>query len=251
MISKYKNDMITVVTLFWQDPTRDKIRSYKFNMNHVRILRNMVARNLTIPHEFVCVTNVQTAMDELPKDNIRCVPLDPSKHVPGTVFQRLMLRHPNIGGILGRRIFMLDLDVVIVRNFDSIVDRPEDAVFWRNPNYTEGGRRAFYQSSIQLFDAGARSFLHTEFDPRITPSWVNRRFGAAEQAWFSERLSWDEAHWTSADGIYGAGRLGDTAAGVDGTNLPENAKIVSFPGNRLPDDDNMLAVHPWVADHYK
>lgn len=257
-----KNDFLTVTTCLWSDPERDKIRSYKFTPAHVVILRNMVKRNLTIPHEFVCLTNTEEYAQALHRQGIRTVPLDMtsehSKHVPGTVLARLMLRRPDIGGLLGRRIVSLDLDIVIVGNIDAIFGRDEDNVLWRNPNFVPGERRAFYQSSIQLFDAGARSFLFTDFHPAYAKPpyshpkfpWWNRRFGGAEQAWFSERLSWDEAYWDASHGIYGAGRLGDTAQGA-GSELPENARIVSFPGNREPSQAEVQAAHPWVREHYR
>jgi hypothetical protein len=242
--------MLTVVACLWSDPARR--RDYTFNPGHVGILRNMVARNLTLPHEFVCITDSQETATRLHNEQMRCVPLDPTTHVPGTVFARLMLRRPDIAGILGRRIMSLDLDIVITANIDHIAGRLEDNVLWHNPNYEPGGRRAFYQTSVQLFDAGARSFLYTDFDPKMTPTWINRRFGGAEQAWFSERLGWDEAYWDEKDGIYGAGRLfeGGWDKGVR-AELPENACIVSFPGNRLPDQPDVMAKCGWIKDHYR
>lgn len=212
----------------------------------------MLDRNITLDHEFVCITNREDWARELEKNGIRAVPLDMSKHVPGTVYVRLMLRRPDIGGILGRRIFMTDLDVVIVGNIDSIVDRPEDSVFWRNPNWTPDPdcKRAFYQSSVQLFSAGSHSCLYTDFQPGVTDQWANRRFGGREQAWISERLGWDEAFWDESHGIYGAGRLGDSADGVTKI-LPENAKIISCPGNRAPWQEDFQAANPWAKEHYK
>jgi hypothetical protein len=247
-----KNEFLTVTTCLWEDPARDQIRSYKFTPRHVITLRNMVRRNLAIPHEFVCLINSGEYVRPLYAEGIRTVAMDMSKHVPGTVCCRLMLRRPDIGGILGRRIVSLDLDIVITGNVDAIFGREEDNVLWRNPNYEPGGRRAFYQSSIQLFDAGARSFLYTDFDPKVTPTWMNRRFGGAEQAWFAERLPWDEAHWDASHGIYGAGRLfdGKMGSGV-GSELPENARIVSFPGNREPSQAEVKELHPWVKEHYR
>lgn len=235
--------MITVSTFLWDDPLRQ--RNYKFTPAHVVTLRNMVSRNLTVPFEFVCVTD-----KPFQADGIRCAPLDWSKHVSGTCFVRLMLRHPRIAGLLGRRIFNLDLDVVIVANIDDIVNRPEPNVFWLNPNHQPGNRRAFYQTSVQLLTAGTLPELWTDFDPKITPTWVNRRWGGAEQCWVSERLAHDQPYWDSSHGIYGAGRLGDRTDGV-GTELPLNAKIVSFPGNREPSQPDVQERHKWIREHYR
>lgn len=231
--------MITVATYFWPDPSRAS-RGYTFNHDHVRVLRNMVERNLTLPHRFVCVTD-----DKI--EGVETVPLDWRKHVPGTVFLRLMQHNPEIEKVLGPRILSLDLDIVITGNIDHIAGRTEDFVIWRNPNFPQP-RRAFYQSSVQLFSAGARPQLWNEFNPNETPKWVNWRFGGAEQAWISERLEWDEAYFDHNEGIYGAGRLG--GKGIY-TELPENAAIVSFPGSREPSQPAVQEKHPWIERFYK
>jgi hypothetical protein len=244
-----KNDFITFAAFLWQDPARR--RSYKFTTQHPIILRNMLKRQCSIPHEFLVITDSREAGEALSKEGIRCVPLDKSKHVPGACAVKLMARRPDIGGILGRRIALLDLDIVIVRNVDDIFGREEPNVMFRNPNYRDGGQRAFYQGSIQLFDAGVHSYLYTEFDPAVTPGLANRRFGGMEQAWISERLGWDEPHWTAEHGIYGAGRLfdGKPDGGVT-SELPENAKIVVVPGDREPSQEHVQRDHEWIKEFY-
>lgn len=240
--------MLSVVTYWWQDPRR-RSRGYEFTIDHVRILRNMVDRHLKQEHNFICVTDNVAAVE---LEGIEAFPLDMTKHVPGTVYARLMQHNPEIGRQLGSRILSLDLDMVIVDNIDSIVNRDEDIVLWRNPNFP-APRRAFYQSSVQLFTPGARPELWADFDPSDDDllRWINWRFGGAEQAWISERLSWDEAYWDQNDGIYGAGRLGDWSTIGVVKKLPDNAKIVSFPGAREPSQPEVQARHPWIKEHYK
>ena len=233
---------VTVVTFLWEDEARR--RSYHFTTEHVQIARRMVDRHLSLPHEFVCVTDHRI-------EGIRTVPIDWRKHVPGTCFVKLMMHRPDIAGLLGRRILYLDLDCVIVGSMDGIVHRPyTDAVFWRNPNYGLP-KRAFYQGSMQLFTAGARSQLWTDFDPAETPKWINRRYGGAEQAWISERLDHDEATWSDADGVFGAGRLvgGQMDKGI--SELPANARIVFTPGNREPSQPDVQRAHPWIVEHWR
>ena len=231
--------MITIATYLWRDHSRDH-RGYTFDHDHVRILQAMVRRNLNQAHRFVCVTD-----DHI--QGVETVPLDWRKHIPGTVFARLMQHNEDwCRANLGDRVLSLDIDLVVTRPIDHIVCRTEDFVIWRNPNFPKPGR-AFYQSSVQLFSAGARPQLWSEFDPQETPKWVNWRFGGKEQAWISERLDWDEAYFSDADGIYGAGRLG--GAGI-GSVLPGNACIVSFPGARAPWQAEVQDKHPWLKQHY-
>lgn len=244
-----KNDFITFTSFYWQDPARR--RSYTFNTQHPIILRNMLKRNCSIPHELVIITDSHEAAETFSKENIRCVPQDMRTHVDGTCLRKLMIHRPDIGGLLGRRIVALDLDIVIVSNIDSLFDREEDAVFFRNPNFEPGNRRAFFQGSVQMITAGARSQLYTDFNSEITPSWINRRFGGAEQAYISEMLSWNEAYWDQSHGIYGAGRLFDSRpdGGVT-SELPENAKLIVIPGDREPSQKHVQEIHPWIAENY-
>ena len=220
------------------------------DVSHVVTLRNMIARNTNIPHEMTCITDSEESAKALSAENIRAVPIDWTKHVPGTCYVRLMLRRPDIGGLLGRRFFQCDLDVVITGNIDHILSRPEENVYWRNPNFGLP-QRAYYQTSFQLITAGTLPELWNDFDPSITPTWVNRRFGGREQAYISERLGFDMPVWTEEDGIYGAGRLfGKTMdAGITG-ELPSNACIVSFPGDRAPWQKELQEKQPWIRDFY-
>lgn len=234
---------LAVVTYFWDDPARDsQRRGYAFRHDHVHILKSMVARHLALPHRFLCVTD-----DKI--DGIDTVPLDWRKHVPGTVFMRLMQHRPDINDVFGQdvtRILSLDLDIVITGNIDHIAGRKEPFVIWANPNFGQP-QRAFFQSSIQCFEPGARSCLWSDFDTEQSHRWCNWRFGGKEQAWISERLEWNEATFTDADGIYGAGRLGGKGIGSE---LPANACIVSFPGAREPSQPETQAQHSWIKSHY-
>jgi hypothetical protein len=244
-----KNDFITFASFLWSDPARR--RNYKFTTQHPIILRNMLKRQCSIPHEVVIITDSREAAETLSKENIRCIPQDMRTHVDGTCLRKLMIHRPDIGGMLGRRIVALDLDVVIVSNVDSLFDREEDAVFFRNPNFEPGNRRAFFQGSVQMITAGARSQLYTDFNPEVTPSWINRRFGGAEQAYISELLPWNEAYWDQSHGVYGLGRLfdGKPDDGIQ-SELPENAKLIVVPGDRLPDQSDVQEKHPWIREFY-
>lgn len=250
---------LTVCSFFWVDDARSRQRQVSITPEDVRIWDRMVARNLSIPHRRVCVTHRPDLIDFM-----ETVPLDCTKHVPGTCTVKLMVYRSDIASILGERILLMDVDCVVVGSLDEIVSRPEPWVGWRNPNHDpatdDGKRRGFFQGSMQLFTAGAKTELWSDFDPRSTPAWLNRRFGGAEQCWISERLNtsypepgweWNEPHWTEADGVYGAGRLfnGKMGKGVQ-SELPENARIVFTPGDRSPSQPEFRKAHPWVERYY-
>lgn len=245
--------MLTVTCFFWVDGARN--RNVAITPDDVRIWDRMVARNLGVPHRRVCVTHRPDLIDFMDT-----MPLDMDKHVPGTCLVKLQAHKP--GGVAkeGDRVMLMDVDCVVTGSLDPIATRPEASLWWKNPNFEVGGKRGFVQGSLQIFTVGATEFLHRDFDPNSTMSWLNRRFGGAEQCWISERLNteypapgwtWDVPHMTEADGVYGAGRLfnGKMGNGVQ-SELPENARIVFTPGDRSPSQPEMRARHPWIERHY-
>ena len=253
--------MLHVASFFWLDPARQ--RQYQITPEDVRIWDNMVARHLTIPHRRVCVTHRPDLIDFM-----ETVPLDMAKHVPGLCTVKLQAHKP--GGVAkeGDHVLLMDIDCVVTASLNPLVQAPDHpaaqmphAVWWKNPNFEVGGRRGFIQGSMQLFTVGATTHLWEDFDPRSTPAWLNRRFGGGEQAWISERLNtaypepgwdWGVPHWTEEHGVYGAGRLvnGKMGEGVQ-SELPQNARVVFTPGDRSPSQPEMVAAHPWIAEHYR
>lgn len=239
---------LTICTFWWHDE-RAKCRGiYEFTLDHIHRTKRGVDKNLTVPHEFVVVTDKPEAFkDEI---DIRAVKLDKTTFIPGTRFAKLMLWREDIGDIIGKRIAYIDLDCVITGSLDPIFNRTEDVVLWRNPNYQVKKRRGRYNTSIILLDAGARPHLYDTFNPAKHPRELRKNLGGTDQAWISTQLSiTDEAYWSSNDGVYGAGRLKDIAPGVR-TELPENARIVFFPGPREPGMPEIQKIHPWIKDYF-
>lgn len=231
--------MLTIATFLWFDPANRRNSIYQFTAEHVNLLRLQVARNLSLPHRFVCIA-VGTPLDLHPA--IRVVPLDRRTFVPGKQYAKLMIFHPGAAELIGERILLLDLDTVVVGGLDPIVERPEDLVLWRNPNF-EIPKRAFYNSSMVLVRAGSRPHLWADWTPARAAK-VDAEWDGADQAWISHYCSRDEAYWDERDGVYGAGHL---KSGV----LPDNARIVFFPGKRVPWSESERLKHPWIAEHMR
>ena len=232
--------MLTVCCFLWHDPHHPKAKFYTYDESYVRDLKASTDKQLTIPHEFVCISD-----RAIP--GIKCIPLDYTTHIPGTRFAKLMLFRPD-GPLAGKRILYLDLDCIPTGNLDPLVDRDEDLVLWRNPNFGQPGR-AFYNTSILLHTVGTRPEFWIEFDRVRTWPMLRQKWGGTDQAWVSHRASRDEAHWTSEDGVYGAGRLKKPDGALDGvgTELPDNARIVFFPGARTNKTPGIEQEHPWIA----
>lgn len=228
--------MLTVCSFLWSDPTHQNAAYYTYTDDHVRILRAMVAKHLSVPHRFVCVSD-----HDIP--GMDTVELDTTTHVPGTRFAKLMLFRPDAAAILGARILYLDLDCVVTGNLDPLVERNETLVLWRNPRFP-GRSICRYNTSIILLTAGCRPDWYTTFtfDKAIE---ATKGLGGTDQAWVSVLSTPREACWTDADGIYGAGSL---ERGPDGKSiLPDNARIVFTPGKRIP--EMVEEKHPWMREH--
>lgn len=233
--------MLTVVYFLWFDPQGKNNHLYLYGAEDVNILRQQVDRNLAAPHRHVCITNMPKGLDA----DIEIVPLDPTYHLPGTRFAKLMVFGP-LAQAIGSRILVLDLDTVVVRALDPLVSRDEPLVLWRNPNFGIP-RRARYNTSMMLLSAGCRPDIWADFDPKRSPVQIAKQWGGTDQAWVSHKAGPDMPSWTDADGVYGAGRLGDRDP-EKCTTLPDNARIVFFPGKRVPGMPSEIARHPWITD---
>src|SRR5690554_5523421 len=138
--------MLTVVTYLWES----KVRTY--SAAHVNRLFEMVSRNLTTPHRFVCVTDQP--------DGIKCqtIPIWPAIGDRGdrlNCYRRLFAfsnEHP-----LGDRIFNLDLDIVITKNIDHIVNRDEDFIIWKDPKIRHNSDKIPYNGGQWLLRSGSRT----------------------------------------------------------------------------------------------
>jgi hypothetical protein len=209
----------------------------------VRRLEDQVLSRWTgLLPEFICFS-------DRPIDGVKTIPLSFDTFVSGTRFAKLKMFDPN-GPLAGKRFLYLDLDTVVVNDLTPLVDRDEDLVLWRNPNFGQPGR-ARYNTSIILHTGGTRPEFYTEFKGIETLHKVQQAtgWGGTDQAWVSYRASPDEAHWTNEDGVYGAGRMLIENQRLDGvgTELPENARIVFFPGARTPWTPGIQEKHPWIA----
>lgn len=233
--------MLSIVTWLWR---QEGYRSL-FGAQHVNILAAMVGRCYPHPHRMICVTDMPEGIDPsveiVPAWNDFAGVKSPyGLHQP-SCYRRLRAFHPEIGSVFGERFVMLDLDTVIVRDMTPVWNRPEDFVIWG-----ETDPRSFYNGSMMLMTAGARSKVWTDFDPETSPQKAKAagRFGS-DQGWLSYCLGPGEAIWTKDDGVY------SYRVHLSGTpELPANARIVMFHGGTDPDSKRAQRLD-WVREHYR
>lgn len=235
---------LSIVTWKWASPPG--YRSV-FGPEQVNILRRMVARHYQQPHRFLCVTDDPDGIDPeveiIPAWNDFADVPSPSGGKNPSCYRRLRAFHPDIGLVFGPRFVSLDLDLVITGDMCPIWDRPEDFVIWGDTN-----PRTFYNGSMFLMTAGARSQIWTDFDPATSPA-LARAAGhhGSDQGWFSYRLGPGEAKWTQADGVYS---FRNDLAPQGASRLFPNAKMVIFHGSVDPWAPAGQRIE-WVREHYR
>lgn len=229
---------ITFVNFLWHDEkTRKKKSAMRYSAESVNIAYNMISRNVTIPWEMVCATDIPEGINPA----VRTVPIDPKLKVPGRRFQKLMVFRRDAEALFGKRIFMFDLDTVFIGNIDHIVSRTEPLVLWLNPRWAKLENRekgtSKFNSSFVLLDAGARPEVYDSYFDGLD------REDQDDQHIITRVVGLDHPdYWDHRDGIYWFHT-------VKTSGLESNAKIVTFAGNgRGP----LKADTPkWALDAYR
>lgn len=188
---------------------------------YVRKLKANVERNLTLPHQFVCVT------DHFIED-VWCMP----SQFRGW-WEKIRLFKP---GLFEGRVMFLDLDTFIVGNIDHIAAYDGHFAtlhdFWRP---------AGLGPAVMLFDPQWARFIWEEWaaedypmtDPRGDQAWIeNRNQGRMRkdvdilQEMFPGAFVSYKTHCTKA--------------------LPESARVVCFHGRPRPHE-----VQGWAKEHWE
>lgn len=211
-----------------------------YGPEHVLTLRNMVARHLSMDHEFLCVTDDPEGLED-----VETLPLWDHCVELGHCFNRLYTFSEDMADLIGPRFVCIDLDCVIVDSLDPLFGRDEDFVV----NSHKGGPNApdqLYNGGLYMMDAGARSEVWETWDgersaQRVLKGKRDRVCSGSDQGWMRLVLGRGEARWTEDDGTYEA----RTVRG----RLPDNARIVLFAGKRDP--TQWVAKYDWVREHYR
>jgi hypothetical protein len=205
----------------------------KYGPDYVNRLYSMVARNITPPFRFYCITDSTEGL----RPEVEVIPLpDLGCEMPRTrqgIWGKSRLWRPDLGGLSGPVLFM-DLDVVVTGTLDPFFARghPDDVILARNPN-TPFERLG--QTSLFRFPIGALATLRDEFlaDPqKIAETYV------FEQRFVTKRAPGGVTFWPRgwvATFRWHCVRTFPVNY-VLPPKLPSKARVVIFPGGLNPAD---------------
>ena len=158
-----------------------------YTVAYVERLRNMVARHLSLPHRFVCMTDtperLPAGIDRVPVKRFRTL-------LPWWLKLKLFSDAMGWSG----RLLYLDLDVVVVGSLDEIATFPRPFALLPDmaPNFPRSRKAPWlkvvhrYNSSVMVLDAGTRPELWSDWN-----GFVGYRL-RSDQDWIGERCP-DEA----------------------------------------------------------
>ncbi len=160
----------------------------KYGRDYVERLRNMVARHMTVPYEFACLTD-----DQHPIDGVRTI-YQPNANYPKGWWHKVHMFDRKLP--LAGRVIYFDLDVVICNNLDKL------AVF----NQTEfvgihDFNRKFFpswnylNSSVMAWTHGNESYIWDRFVEK--PSDAQKLQGDQDWIWklASHRIKFWPREW--------------------------------------------------------
>jgi len=129
----------------------------KYGKDYVEKLRNMVKRHLTLPYEFVCLTD-----DPTPIEGVRLI-VCPQSEYPKLWWQKVHMFDPTLP--LSGRILYFDLDVVICRNINKLVQSCAQKDFYGIRDFNRKFHAGWTQlnSSVMSWEKGYHPDVWTVF----------------------------------------------------------------------------------------
>ena len=223
---------VAVVTFCWG----------KYGAGHVNTLRRMVAANLTVPHNFVCVTDKPDGMEceTYPLPDVPVIEGRPRNFAKLFAFDKAFQK-----GLKAKRIALLDLDSVICGDITDLVMRRAAFSIMRGTKSCHGGQLAPYNSSFWTCKSGKYDHVWESFGPDVKAELdqvIMPGRGLAigsDQVWIARQVP--DAEVLNGDhGIY-------QWVNMDPGPVPANAKLVAFAGDTKQWSDAVWRSKPALA----
>lgn len=231
----------------------------RYPAREVNILRASVARHLTIPHRFHCVTDDPAGLHP----GIIAHPL-PDEGVDG-IWRKLGTFRKDFLGLEGRHVVSLDIDIVIIGNLDFLAEQP-DVDLWIARNWARKSGSAQGSGSVYRLKVGSHVHVWEDFiaDPAAAvEGFHGRTRSIGEQNWLQHKIGdftflpqGKVVSFKRHCGARGRGLLGVDTSRFGVARPPADAAVVSFHGDPLP-RDVLQSRHgrwrqaPFVGEHWR
>ena len=250
--------MINIVVFVW-DPLPDQKESIpsqkivRYTEEHVMTHFRMLERHMTVPLKYHVFT------DRALKLFGRCNQVN-----IGPVVYKLWDKYRNLGGCYNRLytfsgeminyfnnqpFICMDLDMIITGDVTDILTKEGDFIYYKMPGPDGTGSRM--NCGMYKFGyPGSRSHVWDVFDsdPELAMQ-LSTHIPGTDQGWCNYHIELEkEQSWDISDGIYDF-RLHLLEKGK--TELPEDAKIIMWPGPRDPSQKEWREHFPWIEEHYR
>jgi hypothetical protein len=154
-------EKITVACVWW---------GTLYPVKYVENLRNMVARNLTVPYEFVCITDrddVPEGVTKIPTPIANEVCQGKNHYGDGKGWwAKVGLHKPGLFGD-AKRVLYFDLDLVIINNIDSLASVQEP--YCMIENFGPNKAHSAHNSSVMVWTPSeSEEAIYNKFTPQVT-----------------------------------------------------------------------------------
>jgi hypothetical protein len=224
----------------------------RYGSEYVNRLYAMVARNLTLRHRFICLTDDPGGIR--PEVDCRALPeIELADAPPHSGWRKLSCLGVELGD--QGQVLFLDLDLVIVANIDCLFAHP--GAFCIIENWTQRGR-GIGNSSVFRFQAGAHRPVLQRFcadAAKVIRSWPNEQTYLTRSV--GEVTFWPQGWCRSFKHDCLPAR---PLRPFRQARIPADARIVVFHGDPKPPDaargvwPSRIAGFrpvPWIEEHWR
>lgn len=207
----------------------------------------MVSRHLTIPYEFVCLTD-----DQHPIDGVRSI-VQPNAQYQKGWWHKVHMFDPNLP--IEGRIIYFDLDVVIHNNINKLVENCGDAFYGiRDFNRKFVPKWDKLNSSVLSWIKGTNSNIYQQFikNPNSAlklhgdQDWIYQVAGNTIKYWPDSWIMSYKWEIRSRNEVDFSQRTGRRFRTIANPVIPEECSICVFHGEPNPHD----VLDPYVIDNW-
>lgn len=220
----------------------------KYGVEYAERLRNMVSRHLTIPYEFVCLTD-----DQHPIKGVRSI-IQPNAQYSKGWWHKVHMFDPNLN--LNGRIIYFDLDVVIHANINKLVENLDNHFYGiRDFNRKFISKWDKLNSSVLSWISGTNSDIYNLFikDKNTAmrlhgdQDWIYKVAKGNIKYWPDDWLMSYKWEIRSRNEIDFSRRENKTFKTIRNPEIPKSCCVTVFHGDPNPDQ----VLDPYVIDNWR